>query len=157
MLFGRRVVVLSVCICIFSSPVRGSDVSLVVESINRQLLAGQVERIDVLRVSDDFFTLIRISPGDFERYPHKRHTLHLAEQDAAKLAVVLERLKLTQLMDPPDLRWEVVFLDASGNRLHSIFLDKAYWYGKGRKGYIDGDMFSFGSSLIKWLEKRVQD
>jgi hypothetical protein len=51
MLFGRGVQVLSACICILSSPVRADNVSLAVETIRQQLLAGKVERIDVLRIS----------------------------------------------------------------------------------------------------------
>jgi hypothetical protein len=143
-----------------SSPVRADDVSLAVqsiESINHELLAGSIKRIDVLKVSDDVFTLIPISPGDFERYPHKQYALHLAEPDSAELATALGKLELTPLVDSPDLRWEVVFLDGSGSRLHSIFLDKGYWYGKGRKGYLDGRMCGFSSSLIEWLEKRIDE
>jgi hypothetical protein len=158
MLFGRGVQVLSACICILSSPVRADDVSLAVETIEtirQQLLARKVERIDVLRISDEVFTVIPISPGDFERYPHQQYALRLADRDSAELAAALEKLKLTQLPEPPDLRWEVVFLDGSGGRLHSIFLDKAYWYGKGRKGYVDGHMCGFSPGLIGWLEKRL--
>lgn len=136
MLCGRSVQVLSACICIVSTPVRACDVNLASESIRSisdQLLERKVARIDVLRVADNLSTFKRISPEDFEGYEPKQYALHLTEQDAAELAAAVKKLKLTELTDRPDLRWKVVFRDGSGNRLHSIFLDRLYWYGRGRK------------------------
>jgi hypothetical protein len=157
--FPRHVLTLAACLYIVSSPARACDVHLAtesIESISRQLSARQVERIEVLRIPDLVFTRIPISPNDFEHYPHKKYTLRLDEGDTVELAAPLRKLELTQLVDPPDLRWEVIFLDGAGRRIHSIFLAKMYWYGKGRKGYVDGNICGFGRSLIKLLEQRTR-
>jgi hypothetical protein len=160
MLRWRAVQILSAYVLIASSQACACDASFSAESIKsieRKLLAAKVERIDILRISDEIRTLVRISPEDFDRYPHTRHTLHLVEQDAASLAAAVKSLKPTQLLEPPDLRWKVTFLDVSGSKLHSILLDKAYWYGRGRKGYIDEEMCRFSPSLVEWLQKRIPE
>jgi hypothetical protein len=164
MQFGRDIRMLAACLCIISSPAAACDVGATTAAINsiaEQLLARQVQRIELLKISDRLLASIPVSPEHFSTYPHERHTLQLTERDSAELAAVVKKLELTQLDYQPDLRWQLVLLDGSGSRLHAIFLSKRYLQGRGRSGYVDGSMCGFRASaigspaLVRWLQKRL--
>jgi len=100
-----------------------------------------------------------ILPVDFERRSEGRHTLELADRDVSALATASRATKLQpSLVDQPDLRWRVAFLDTRGDVLHLLFLDKTMWLRAGRReGYIDGNKCRFSSELGDWLQARFPD
>ena len=161
---GRDIQVLAACLCITSSPARACDVGSTTTAINgiaQQLLARQAQRIDLLKISDRLLASIPVSPEHFATYPLERSTLLLTERDAAELAAAIKKLEPSQLAYQPDLRWQLVFLDGAGTKLHAIFLSKRYVQGRGRSGYVDADACGFSTSaigspaLVKWLQKRL--
>jgi len=149
--------ILLCCLWLISSAAHACDLNSAltsIESIQEQLSAGKIKRIDVRRIPDDLNTFVAVRREQFELYRHTQNSLIVTEQHRLELSGVFGRLKLAELSTSPDLRWEIVLLDRSGSSLHSIFLDKEYWNARGRRGYIDGNLCWFSSSLIDWLEKQ---
>lgn len=164
MQFGRDIRVLAACLCIVSSPAAACDVraaTAAISSIAAQLSARQVQRIELLKISDRLLASIPVSPEHFSSYPHERSSLVLTERDAAELAAAVRKLAPAQLDYRPDLRWQLALLDGSGNKLHAIFLSKRYVQGRGRSGYVDGEMCALTAAtigspaLVTWLRKRL--
>ncbi|MBR0826790.1 hypothetical protein JQ596_14665 [Bradyrhizobium manausense] len=164
MRFGRDIFVLAACLSVIAGPAFACDVgsaTAAIDAISQKILARQVKRIDLLKISDRLLANIPISPEHFASYSSERSTLLLTERDAAELAAAVKTLAPAQLAYQPDLRWQLVLLDDSGNKLHTIFFSKRYVQGRGRSGYVDGNMCSFGTStigspaLVKWLQKRL--
>ncbi|MHC4053961.1 hypothetical protein [Bradyrhizobium sp. 25ACV] len=164
MTFGRDSLVLAACFSVMASPAFACDVgptAAVIGSISQKIQAGQIKRIDLLKISDRLLASIPISPEHFSSYASERKTLVLTASDATELAAAVKALAPIQLSYQPDLRWQLVFLDDAGNRLHTIFFSKRYVQGRGRAGYVDGNMCGFitatlGSpALVKWLQKRL--
>jgi len=150
-----------------SSAVHACDLNAArtsVDSIREQLSAGKIERIDVRRIPDHVNTFIAVRREHFELYSHAQdssilmqRSLILTERRRLELARAFRRLQLAEPSISPDLRWEIVLRDRSGNSLHSIFLDKPYLLTWGRRGYIDGNLCWFSPSLLGWLEKRFSN
>ncbi|MBR0719159.1 hypothetical protein [Bradyrhizobium liaoningense] len=164
MRFGRDILVLAACVSVIAGPALGCDVgpaTATINAISQKILARQVKRIDLLKISDRLLASIPISPEHFASYSSERSTLTLTERDAAELAAAVKTLAPAQLAYQPDLRWQLVFLDESGDKLHAIFFSKRYVQGRGRSGYVDGNMCSFSTAtigspaLVKWLQKRL--
>ena len=156
--------VLLCCLWSFSSAALACDLNAAhtsIESIREQLSASKIERLDVRRIPDHVNTFIAVRREDFESYSQvqdpsilMQRSLILTERKRLKLAGVFRRLEVAETSMSPDLRWEIVLRDRSGNSLHSIFLDKPYLFTWGRRGYIDGNLCWFSSSLIDWLERQ---
>lgn len=164
MRFGRDIFVLAACLCTIAGSAFACDVgpaTAAISSISQKILSRQVKRIDLLKISDRLLASLPISPEHFATYSSERSTLDLTERDAAELAAAVKTLAPAQLSYQPDLRWQLVFLDDSGNKLHTIFFSQRYVQGRGRAGYVDGNMCSFSTStvgspaLVKWLQKRL--
>jgi hypothetical protein len=164
MRFGRVILVLAACLSIPAGPAIACDVGTTTSalaSISQQIQTGKVKRIDLLKISDRLLASIPIAPERFATYSSERKTLVLSERDATELAAAVKTLAPGQLSYQPDLRWQLVLLDESGNKLHTIFFSKRYVQGRGRAGYVDGDMCSFGTAtigspaLVKWLQKKL--
>ncbi|PIT01465.1 hypothetical protein TSA1_12365 [Bradyrhizobium nitroreducens] len=164
MKFGRDSLVLAACLAIVTSPAFACDIgsaAAAIASIGQKIQAGRIKRIDVLKISDRLLASIPISPEHFSSYASERKTLVLAERDATELAAAVKALAPARLSYQPDLRWQLVFVDDAGNKPHTIFFSKRYVQGRGRAGYVDGNMCAFSAAaigspaLVKWLLKRL--
>jgi|SRR5215207_10588884 len=162
-----RFLVARVLLCslwLVSSAVHACDLNAArtsVEAIREQLSAGKIERIDVRRIPDHLNTFIPVRREDFESFSQAQdpsilmqRSLILTGRKRLELARAFRRLQLAEPSISPDLRWEILLLDRSGSSLHSIYLDRPYLFIWGRRGYIDGNLCWFSSSLIDWLEKQ---
>ncbi|MDH2384931.1 hypothetical protein [Bradyrhizobium sp. CER78] len=150
--------VLLCSLCSFPGLVLACDIDAAnrsTKSIQEELSAGRIERIDVRRIPDDLNTFIGVRREEFRKYPHAHGSIVITEQRQLELERVLKRLNPAELSDPPDLRWEIVFLDQSGSSVHSIFLDKWNIGMTGRRGFIDGNLCKFRSSLISWIDGQL--
>jgi len=122
---------------------------------------AELKRIDLQKISDRLLASIPISPEHFASYASERKTLILTPRDATELAEAVSALAPARLSYQPDLRWQLVFLDEAGNKLHNFFFSKRYVQGRGRAGYVDGNMCAFSTAtigspaLVKWLRERL--
>jgi len=164
MKFGRDSLVLVACLSLLASPALACDVgsaAAAVASVSQKIQAGQIKRIDLQKISDRLLASIPISPEHFASYASERKTLILTPRDATELAEAVSALAPARLSYQPDLRWQLVFLDEAGNKLHNFFFSKRYVQGRGRAGYVDGNMCAFSTAaigspaLVKWLRKRL--
>lgn len=129
-----------------------NDLDPVPQSIVAGLLDGRIERIDVYFLPYDVLTSVQVTPEQLEVSATKKFSVKLTPSSAKSWADTVEKIRLTDLSSPLDLRWGIVFLDRSGSRMHSIYLNSRYITGTGRKGYLDGKLYGFNASLINWLE-----
>lgn len=164
MKFGRGSLVLAACLSIMAGPAFACDIgsaAAVIASVSQKIQAGQIKRLDLSKISDRLLASIPISPEHFSSYASERKTLVLTPRDATELAAAVNALAPSQLSYQPDLRWQLVFLDEAGNKLHTFFFSKRYVQGRGRAGYLDGNMCAFSTAaigspaLVKWLQKRL--
>jgi hypothetical protein len=156
--------VLALALVVPSGRVMACDVAAATAALNaiqRQLSGGEVKRIELLKISDRLLTSIPISPEHFASYASDRATLELSRADAAGLAGSFAQLMPGEIAYQPDLRWQLVLLDGTGTRLHTIFFSKRYMQGRGRTGYLDGNRCGFSSAalgspaVVKWLARRL--
>ncbi|RTM13430.1 MAG: hypothetical protein EKK33_11355 [Bradyrhizobiaceae bacterium] len=164
MKFGRGRLVLVACLSLLAGPAFACDVgsaAAVIASVSQQVQSGRIKQIDLQRISDRLLASIPISPEHFASYASERKTLVLTPRDAADLAAAVKALTPVKLPYQPDLRWQLIFLDEAGNKLHTIFFSKRYVQGRGRAGYVDGNMCGFSTAtigspaLVKWLQQRL--
>jgi hypothetical protein len=164
MKFGRGRLVLVACLSLLAGPAFACDVgsaAAVIASVSQQVQSGRIKQIDIQRISDRLLASIPISPEHFASYASERKTLVLTQRDAADLAAAVKALTPVKLPYQPDLRWQLIFLDEAGNKLHTIFFSKRYVQGRGRAGYVDGNMCGFSTAtigspaLVKWLQQRL--
>ncbi|WP_298241245.1 hypothetical protein [uncultured Bradyrhizobium sp.] len=164
MKFGRNSLVLAACLALMASPALACDIgsaTAAIASVSQKIQAGQIKRIDLLKISDRLLASIPISPEHFASYSSERKTLVMNPRDATELAAAVNALTPARLSYQPDLRWQLVFLDEAGNKLHTFFFSKRYVQGRGRAGYVDGNMCAFSTAaigspaLVKWLQKRL--
>jgi len=164
MKFGRDILLLPGCLWIMVSPAVACDVSsaaVAIASVSQKIQAGQIKRIDLLKISDRLLAGIPIWPEHFASYASERKTLVLTAGEATELAAAVKALAPARLSYQPDLRWQLIFLDEAGNKQHTFFFSKRYVQGRGRAGYVDGNMCAFSTAtigspaLIKWLQKQL--
>ncbi|MBR0993352.1 hypothetical protein JQ580_21770 [Bradyrhizobium japonicum] len=163
-MFGRDRLVLAACLAIMTSPAFACDIgsaASAIASIGQGIQAGRIKRVDLLKISDRLLASIPISPEHFASYTSERKSLVLSESDATELAAAVKVLAPAQLSYQPDLRWQLIFVDEAGTKPHTIFFSKRYVQGRGRAGYVDGNMCGFTAAtigspaLVKWLQKRL--
>ena len=114
---------------------------------------GTIDRVDVRIIPEDINTFMSISPQVME-FLTAEYSIKLSKENVPQLLASITALKPKQEQNRADLRWGFWFLDRSGKRLHSIFIDGEHWYAKRRRGYIDGNYCNLSSALIHWVHKR---
>jgi hypothetical protein len=150
----------AVCVALatfyFSTVRANSDDFMEAQSALNALLAdletGRVQQMTVFFTQYEKSTRTRITPSALEVQSDKTFRTPLSTAPYG-LMQTLKEMHLRPQEKIPDLRWGLIFLDASGKRLHSIYLDGRYISGTGRTGYIDGIRAGFDGSLSSWLEK----
>ncbi|MBR0966061.1 hypothetical protein JQ554_17285 [Bradyrhizobium diazoefficiens] len=148
---GSVISVLALALVLVSGGVMACDVAAAnaaLIAIQRQLTGGEVKRIELLKISDRLLASIPISPEHFASYSSERAALDLSPQDAADLAATVTRLSPAPVAYEPDLRWQFLLRDGAGNTLHTIFFSKRYLQGRGRSGYLDGNICGFSSAAL---------
>lgn len=106
--------------------------------------------LDVFHLPDSLSTRTQLTPQAFEAHAGLRRT---ALADAATIAQSLRRLKSAgahAATSPPDVRWGLIYHDASGARRRALYLDKF-----GKRGIDDGRVIALaGESLVQWLREK---
>src|SRR4029077_3210840 len=111
------------------------------------------DRIEILHVPDDLVTVGAITPEtvrEISRYEVViRKSSELASLPA--LLVALKEIEKATVDRPGEVRWAILFFDASQKETSAIFLSR-----NGRLGYFEGSPLSLQGKLLEWSKKLIR-
>ena len=123
-------------------------------SLRADLQSGRIAQANIFSIPYTFFTTFSVTPEYLE--VHSRNNkidVVLSAESVKELIKAIDDTQLDLYSDVLDLKWGAVFFDASGTRLHSIYLVGRYEpLGPGRGGNIGGINVKLNGSLIVWFE-----
>jgi hypothetical protein len=112
------------------------------------LRSGEIVRVEILQIPPGVETRTRVTPDILERtYDYKLIIRDLrggAHSEGLRAAVA--STSIAPSTDLADLRWGLIFLDNSGQRVGALYLDAS-----GRFGVVDSVAVSFRGGLSEWL------
>jgi len=121
-----------------------------VETLKSLLKAGTVRRVEVLRIPDDVLTRTSVTPNVMRSIASYKVVFN--EGFEPTFGSLLSETFFKRSSQGSDLRWGVLFYDAKGQEVNSIFVDHF-----GEKGYMNGEAVLFGTNLAKRLLQIVRD
>jgi hypothetical protein len=124
----------------------------ILNALTAELKTARIQRVELFFMSYDIETRTAVTPQMLEGQPNQKFTFGISATTPEGLVRAIENVKLYKTRGGADLRWGLVFWDRSGNRVHSVYLNGPYAFGNGTRGYIDGILVGFNTSLIDWLE-----
>ena len=125
------------------------DPQVDLEKLASLLKQGAVGKVKVLHVHDSMLTRVAVSKEALHSIANS--TLDFSDQIAEKFGPLLSGVSVTKEDHTPDLRWGVLFYDAQGQEIGSLFVDKF-----GQYGYLNDQTVSFETgTLARNLAKRL--
>ncbi|MFB3883450.1 MAG: hypothetical protein ACE149_19465 [Armatimonadota bacterium] len=123
----------------------------VVQKAVSLLQSGTAERLEILYLPKEVATRGSVDPAYLGRACFYRIWIERLDQSPlrSELATTLASSGITLTPSDSDLRWGLIFYDAAGARVLTIYLDKF-----GRRGLIDGQTFTSNDELDALLERR---
>jgi len=120
-----------------------------VDSLRAFLQNGRITRIEILRDPDDVNYIVDITPDALRSDPNYKITFNDVRQTAfpSLLSEALPKASKRRI----DLRWGILFSNAKGQEVGSIFVDHF-----GKTGYVNGEPVAFGSNLAVQLRAIIQ-
>jgi hypothetical protein len=116
----------------------------------RSQLKGNVRTVEILRMPDEVLTRVNVSPEQLPLLAH--YTVTLNAEFESSIGSLLSAADPKPGTEDSDLRWGVLFRDASGREIGAIFVDRF-----GKKGYVNKEKVIFGSNLAKRLRQIIRD
>jgi hypothetical protein len=118
------------------------------DAITSSLRSGRVVRVEILQIPPGVETRTRITPDMLERIYHYKLIIRDIRGGAhgEGLLAAVASTSVTPSRDAADVRWGVIFLDASEHRVGALYLDAS-----GRLGVVDSVPVSFRGDLSNWL------
>ena len=120
------------------------------QNIRALLKAGTIKKVEILRVPDSVATRTSLTPELLRSSAHYKVTLSYGFESS--LDSLFAETSVQGSSRTSDLRWGVLFYDASGQQLASIFVDHF-----GETGYINKEAVRFSPNLGKRLRRFVQE
>ena len=107
-------------------------------------------RLEVLHLDDDLRTRVAVGPAKLETLDLSRTVV----DDPRALETVLTYIAETGMVEMPgnlDVRWGLIFTNAEGQRIFSLYLDKF-----GKRAAADGYELNLhdGERIVDWLKAR---
>jgi hypothetical protein len=120
------------------------------QALSSLLKAGTVRRVEVLRLPDEVMTRTNVTPEALRSIASYKVIFN--EGFESTFGSLLSETSFTTSTQRSDLRWGVLFYDASGQEVGSLFVDKF-----GEKGYLNKQAVLFGSNLARRLRQIIRD
>ena len=119
------------------------------EKLAALLKQGAVGKVRVLHVHDSMLTRVAVSKDALRSIATS--TQDFSDQIAEKFGPLLSGVSVKKEDHTPDLRWGVLFYDAQGQEIGSLFVDKF-----GQYGYLNYQTVSFETGTsVRNLAKRL--
>jgi len=132
-------------------PVSNAALEPVVQRAISLLQSGAAERLEILYLPKEVLTRSTVDPPYLERACYYRIQIEELGRAVlgAELAATLASADIRLRPGTSDLRWGLIFHDASNARVLTIYLDKF-----GRRGLINGQTMVSNGQLDALLERR---
>ena len=118
------------------------------------LLNGhQIERVEILHVSDTLETPIRITPETMRQLSRYRVVVERPWELSSfpGLLVALKEVGRATSRNPGEVRWAIVFFDSAGKERSAIFLSR-----DGKIGAFEGVSLSLQGKLLDWSKGLIR-
>ena len=118
------------------------------------LLNGhQIERLEILHVSDTLETPIRITPQTMRRVARYKVVVEKPWELSSfpNLLVAVKELGKATSRNPGEIRWAIVFSDSAGKERSTIFLSR-----DGKIGVFGGTSLSLRGTLLNWCQGLIR-
>ncbi len=128
----------------------GSKPQRQIDAIADMLARREIGRVEILNVPRRILTYASITPEGLEEIFHYKLTIHDMSGGLYRkeLAEILKSTKVQPNSNMGDIRWGLIFYDASERRVGAIYLD-----GFGDRGAVDDVPVAFKGKLYKWLNR----
>jgi hypothetical protein len=114
------------------------------------LKAGAITRVEILRIPDDVTTRTSVTPEALRSIAS--YKVIFCEGFEPTFSALLSETSLKRSSQRSDLRWGILFYDASGREICSMFVDRF-----GENGYLKEEPVVFGSNLAKRLRQIIRE
>lgn len=120
-----------------------------IDAIVRALQAGEIVRVEILQIPPGVETRAAVTPGMLERIYHYKLIIRDLRGGAYErnLLDAVSSISVTPSEDKADLRWGIIFYDASERRMGALYCDAS-----GRLGEVDSVSVSLRGDLREWLD-----
>jgi hypothetical protein len=118
------------------------------------LLNGhQIQRIEILHVSDTLETPIRITPETMRQLARYRVVVERPWELSSfpNLLVTVKEIGRATSRNPGEVRWAIVFFDGAGKERSAIFLSR-----DGKIGIFEGASLSLRGTLLDWSKGLIR-
>jgi hypothetical protein len=117
----------------------------------KSLLEGErIRKVEILRVPDGLMTRTSVTPDDMRALAS--YSVIFNDDFESTLSSTFSETSFKRSSQSSDLRWGILFYNASGHEIGSVFVDKF-----GKYGYVNKETVQFGSNLAKRLHQIIQD
>ena len=147
----RLILFLFIPVCAFGQSASQNGTEAGMETLKSLLKGSTVAKVQVLHMLDSALTRVAVTPQALRSLASDTKTFD--PNLRATFYPMLTGISAKRENHSPDLRWGVLFYDAQGHEMASVFVDKF-----GRYGYLNGETVSFdagmlGTNLAKRLHK----
>ncbi|HEY4210368.1 MAG TPA: hypothetical protein VGM84_02705 [Steroidobacteraceae bacterium] len=120
-----------------------------VDALTNSLRLSRVERVEVFQIPPRILTRTRVTPEMLERSYHYKMIIRDMRGGAynSDLLAAVASTSVQPVAEMGDLRWGLIFFDATEQRVASLYFDAS-----GRRGAVDSIPVSFNGDLGKWLD-----
>jgi len=132
----RLILLLQFSLCTFGQSVPQNGAEAGMETLRTLLRGGTIAKVQVLHLPDS-----AVTPGTLRSIASdtKTFSVNIGATFDPSLSGIAAKLE----NHPSDLRWGVLFYDAQGQEVASVFVDKF-----GRYGYLNGQTVSFNAGAL---------
>ena len=130
------------------------DVVREVDELSKLLGDHQIARVEILHISDAILTRTDVTPEMLRRMCKYKVvvTEPWESSDLEQLLRALSSIKASKPERPGDLRWAILFFDASGKERYAIF-----WNRFGTHGVFQDAPLSLDGRLLAWARQTVKN
>lgn len=121
-----------------------------VDNLKALLKGRAIKRIELLRIPDEVMTRTAVDQEFVRSGAWYKVVFNKDFENTFDSLLSVTSPKTTRKNS--DLRWGVIFYDASGQEVGSIFVDKF-----GKTGYLNKDAVSFGTDVAKRLRQVIRE
>jgi hypothetical protein len=118
------------------------------EMLKSLLNTGKIAKVKVLRIADEVMTRIPITPERLRSKAEYEVVFKYAFESS--FGSFLSEISAEESSRPADVRWGVLFYDASDKEVGSVFVD-----GFGDSGYLNGTECRFKAGLPTHLRRII--
>jgi hypothetical protein len=113
----------------------------------------QIERVEILHVPDDMVTVGAITPETVREISRYTAVTRKFSESALlpTLLLALKEIEKAPEGPPGEVRWAILFFDATGKERSAVFLSR-----NGKLGFFEGSSLSLQGKLLDWSKNLIR-